>query len=217
MEEIGYRFSSSSRSHYALDSFILNYTNHYGNRDNIKIEINYIDRLHIFNYNNVNINNHIININNVIRVLEKHELFGSKLTALISRCKPRDLYDIYSLIHSDIKLDLNLLKKCAIFYNCVGGSADLLENTFFLLDNIDYSIIRQYLKPVISKKEKFDYRIAVVEVKQFLKDLFVFTNDEKKFIQDFKNKIYNPHLLFEKEIADKIIDHPMAQWKIITK
>ena len=42
-----YFISKDAREHYALLSFIFSYINNAGNRDNIKIEINFMDRCHI--------------------------------------------------------------------------------------------------------------------------------------------------------------------------
>ena len=38
---------SDVREHFALTSFLFNYINNAGNHDNIKIEINFLDRCHV--------------------------------------------------------------------------------------------------------------------------------------------------------------------------
>ena len=43
----GYALSDASKYHYALDSYVFQYQNNGGNRDNIKVEINFLDRAHI--------------------------------------------------------------------------------------------------------------------------------------------------------------------------
>ena len=43
----GYMLSTKSKSYYALDSFVYEYTNCGGVKDNLKIEINYILRCHV--------------------------------------------------------------------------------------------------------------------------------------------------------------------------
>ena len=48
MQEEGYHLSESSRYSHSLDSFLFQYQNAGGNRDNIKVEINYSLRSHIF-------------------------------------------------------------------------------------------------------------------------------------------------------------------------
>lgn len=44
----GYHLSPSSRNPHTLDSWVFNYTNAGGNKDVIKIEINYSARCHLF-------------------------------------------------------------------------------------------------------------------------------------------------------------------------
>lgn len=43
----GYSISDKSKEHFALDSYVLNFINNAGNRDNIKVEINYLNRVHL--------------------------------------------------------------------------------------------------------------------------------------------------------------------------
>lgn len=42
-----YSLSPQSKRYFALDSAVFQYINNAGNRDNIKIEINYLDRKHV--------------------------------------------------------------------------------------------------------------------------------------------------------------------------
>lgn len=46
MWQEGYSLADS-RDHFALTSFLFNYINNAGNRDNIKVEINFLDRCHV--------------------------------------------------------------------------------------------------------------------------------------------------------------------------
>ncbi|MCC8103095.1 MAG: nucleotidyl transferase AbiEii/AbiGii toxin family protein [Clostridiales bacterium] len=48
MESEGYSLSSASRFSFSLDAFLYQYRNSSGNRDNIKIELNYSLRAHLF-------------------------------------------------------------------------------------------------------------------------------------------------------------------------
>ena len=70
------------------------------------------------------------------------------------------------------------------------------------------------LKPVLSKAERIDPVSAVKRIKEYLIGLLVFTDEERLFVERFKQKTYAPALLFpDKEIIDRISRHPMAQWK----
>ena len=48
MEINNYTLSNESKTRHALDSFVFTYNNNFGNKDNLKIEINYMNRTHIY-------------------------------------------------------------------------------------------------------------------------------------------------------------------------
>ena len=91
----GYNLSQKSKSYHALDSFVYEYTNSGGVRDNIKIEINYMLRSHIFSVKRREVklpwNQERLTVLSVAPL----EIFASKTVALLTRTAPRDLYDIY--------------------------------------------------------------------------------------------------------------------------
>lgn len=93
-----YILSIKSRFHHSLDSLIFEYMNLGGSKDNIKIEINYSLRTHIYPLETRKIVPdelfHSINILCINRI----ELIASKLVALINRKTARDLYDISNFI-----------------------------------------------------------------------------------------------------------------------
>lgn len=55
MWQEGYSLADS-RDHFALTSFLFNYINNAGNRDNIKVEINFLDRCHVLPLEKKNVN-----------------------------------------------------------------------------------------------------------------------------------------------------------------
>lgn len=85
---------TKSKTSHSLDSIIFTYVNTAGISDNIKIEINYSMRVHIFplSYRQVQTGG-ILKEFKVLSV-EGTELFGSKIKALLDRTAPRDLYDV---------------------------------------------------------------------------------------------------------------------------
>ena len=210
----GYALSDAGKYHYALDSYVFQYQNNDGNRDNIKVEINFLDRAHILPLSKTKIAAFGYNGEAEIAVLNLYELYGSKFAALIGRSKPRDVYDVYGAIECDLFSDKDLLKKCFVFYNCIGGEADILENDLSIIDGVTNKDYTRMLKSVLSKAERFDPVSAVKRIKEYLIGLLVFTDEERLFVERFKQKTYAPALLFpNKEIIDRISRHPMAQWK----
>jgi predicted nucleotidyltransferase component of viral defense system len=212
----GYTLSPNAKNPHSLDSWAFYYQNAANNRDNIKIEINYSMRHHIYP---VNITQTKIGFlpSTEIRAIYPIELFGSKIKALIERTAARDLYDVYNMISNLVftEEDLNMLRKSILFYLAIGGSnPPKLEYNFDTIDKLKFPQIRAHLIPVLRKSEQFDFEKAKKTVKEFLTALVVFTDKEKEFIEEFNNNNYVPELLFEdEEIIKRIKSHPMAIWK----
>ncbi|MFA7136405.1 MAG: nucleotidyl transferase AbiEii/AbiGii toxin family protein [Bacteroidales bacterium] len=212
-----YNLSPSTKNPHTLDSWVFYYRNVAGNKDNIKIEINYSMRNHVLPIIFYDVKLKDIPISISVRVLSPVELFASKIKALIERTAPRDLFDVYNMIENKViqENDYPLLRKIVLFYLAVGGSKPpSIEYDLDTLVNMNYFQIKRKLIPVLKKGDLFNFEKAKVEVKNFIDSLMILNEDEKKFVNQFRNKIYDPSLLFEnKEILERIISHPMAIWK----
>lgn len=216
MQSEGYALNPRSKNPHSLDSWAFNYTNAGGNRDNIKIEINYSMRQHILPV--VTRHPSISFLQDLpICIIDPLELFASKIKALLERTAARDLYDVSNLLHHPLQgtFDRNLLRKCVLFYMAVGGSHQPNEVCdLSAIDKLQFKQIRAQLLPMLRHSVFFDFNKAKNEVKEFLFPLLEFTEGEKEFIRFFNNKEYRPDLLFEDvDILKRISDHPMALWK----
>ena len=213
----GYALSPNTKNPHSLDSWIFYFQNSVGNRDSIRIEINYSMRNHIFPIEKRKINIDFLNIEYEINTLSTLELFGSKIKALIERSAARDLYDVqnmlkYNVIQSDKQ---DLLRKIVVFYLVVGAKKKVeLPNNFENINSLEYNQIRANLVPVLRKSERFDFETAKIIVKNYLSKLMILTDNEKLFIENFNKGNYQPNLLFEDEnIVERIKRHPMAVWR----
>lgn len=98
MGEEGYQLSKNSRFAHSLDAFHYLYQNSGGNRDMIKIELNYSLRAHILEPVQRRILPQAFDDGMTIQMLAPMEIFAAKGNALISRAAARDLYDWGNLI-----------------------------------------------------------------------------------------------------------------------
>lgn len=217
MDTNGYTSSPKSKNPHSLDSWVYDYINAAGNRDNIKIEINYSMRAHIFPAREMKIITEHFTSEYKIKCLNAIEIFGSKINALLSRAAARDLYDTYNMIRFGLfdEEEQDLLRKCVVFYAAV--SAKEINKNFetVAIDKITKYKIRTDLFPVITKKDAFDLDNVKESVKRFVVELMVLTPEEQEFLIRFENKEYVPDLLFnDKDIIDRIKRHPMALWKM---
>ena len=102
MSEQGYSLSETSRFSHSLDAFHYNYVNAAGNRDMIKIEINYSLRTHVFSSEDRLVVTDAFGEPIKVRTVATMEIFAAKTNALISRAAARDLYDFCNM--ADMKL-----------------------------------------------------------------------------------------------------------------
>lgn len=211
----GYRLSSGSKRHYALDSLVLEYTNLAGNHDNVKIDINYLDRKHILPLNTMQIDVFDMQSETPIRVLAKEELYASKISALISRGKPRDLFDVYFALKNNVIQNDALLRKCVLFYDSIGGDLNAVHAQRFDFESLTWRDCQRMLFPLLQKKSDFHFENAIAAVAAFLRELFQFDENELKYAECFERKDYRPELLFGPSLeADAVEDHPVALWRM---
>lgn len=212
----GYSKNPKTKNPHSLDSWVYDYMGASGNRDNIKIEINYSLRSHVLEAEERPIITEHFTSEYKVKSLAPIEIYGSKINALLSRAAARDLYDTRNMIHFSLfdKSEEELLRKCVVFYAAV--SAKDLNKTFDTkaIDSITQRKIKTDLLPVIKRKDDFELESAKKLVKEYISDLMVLTSEEKEFLDRFENGEYIPELLFDdKEILERIKNHPMAIWK----
>lgn len=222
MQNEGYALSLQSKFHYSLDSFVFKYTNLADNPDNIKIDINYTNRIHVLEPIIAQINHKLFN-DVEVGMLSELELYATKVNALISRTMPRDLYDTY-LIAKEEKIDkknYDFFRKLIIFYfalsNNEGDFHETLKLAQIKLDKTTFFMIKKTLIPVLSKQEAFDINHAVKAVSRFLNDVFQITEEENQFIKHAHAKDFKLELLFEPSLAVKLKNHPRILWLVKNK
>lgn len=212
----GYVLSPKSKNYHALDSFVYEYVNCGGVRDNLKIEINYMLRCHARPVARREVklpwNEEILTVLSVAPL----EIFASKTVALLTRTAPRDLYDMHNMVRYGLfdESEEEEFRKCAVFYSAIGAARPPEK---FELDNIgkvSSQQIKRDLVPVLRKGERFNLDTVQKEVREYLAAILVPTKEEKKFWQDFSEGRYCPELVFgqSNELAN-IAQHPMALWK----
>ncbi|MCE5225021.1 MAG: nucleotidyl transferase AbiEii/AbiGii toxin family protein [Porphyromonadaceae bacterium] len=211
----GYELSDRSKTFHSLDSFFFVYINSGGVRDNIKIELNYSLRCHLFPLVHKNVKMHgFLSAAEVLSVAPM-EIFAGKIVALLSRAAARDLYDINNMLNYGLfdEAEQDMLRRCAVYYSAVCG--DLVPETFDVgrIDSITKYQIKTGLFPVIRKTERFDLAAAQNRVKSYLAKLLVTAEAERSFWDAFRNKDYRPELLFDGEVLERVKNHPMALWK----
>ena len=207
-----YEISSKSRGSIILASRTYTFTNASHNKDNIKVEINFIDRIHICPSVRKQINYFEKEV--MVQTLQLEELFGMKICALIDRSKPRDLFDVNKLKENTVFINEDKLRKITVFYMSLDGIFDVNEHTFDSIMAIGQEDIKKELLPVLAKNTKFDLAGTKEEAISFLNDLLALTDNEKKYLEEFSKGNFDPYLLFEPIDAERASKHPMAKWRV---
>ena len=209
----GYSVSPKSRGSVALLSRMYQYTNSFGNTDYIKVEINFMDRVSIYPI----ILDTFQRFDKTIRIRTpiKEELYGMKICALIDRSRPRDLYDVDFLFHNFAAMDVEKLRKSAIFYLSLDGIFKIDDFLFRGVESIAQSDIKKELQPVLQKSEHFNFEESVSFVVSKLKELLQLSKDEKLYLSEFSNGKFDPSFLFNPTCAKRAKVHPMAKWRMM--
>lgn len=208
-----YEVSTKSRSSFALFSRIYRYENAFGNIDTIKVDINFMDRVHLYSYAISTVNYFDKTI--TIKTPAIEELFGMKINALIDRSKPRDLYDSVFLVDNMRLFDKNMLRKAIIFYLSLNNTFKIDKTSLDRINTINNKNIKAELLPVLKKNERIDLEETKEKVINSLSKLLVLSDSEKQYLDSFSKGNYNPSLLFGEPVASRATSHPMAKWRIM--
>ncbi len=212
----GYVLSSKSKNYHALDSFVYEYVNCGGVKDNLKIEINYMLRCHVLPVARREVklpwNEEKLTVLSVAPL----EIFASKTVALLTRTAPRDLYDMHNMVRFGLfdESEEAMLRKCTVFYSAIGAAQPPKK---FELDNIGKVSslqIKRDLDPVLRKGERFNLEFAQREVREYLASILVQTKEEELFWKAFSEGSYYPDWVFgDSNELRNVAKHPMALWK----
>lgn len=212
----GYTLSPKSKSPHSLDSFVYDYINSAGMKDNLKIEINYSLRSHVLPTQRIKMQSDILEGTFEVNTISPAEIYASKTVALLTRAAARDLYDMNYMIRYGLfdEKELEQYRKCVVFYLAIATETPPLKLDYSAIDTITPHKITTDLKPVIRDRDVFTLDSAKETVQRFLQDNLFITEKEAEFLKKFKSGHYRPEILFDdEEIINRVADHPMAKWK----
>lgn len=207
-----YEISSNYRSGFALFSKIYKYRNASGNIDTIKVDVNFMDRAHLYFplITTINYFNKVV----TLRTPAIEELFGMKINALIDRSKPRDLYDSVFVVNNFELFKKDMLRKAVVFYLSLNNIFEITNSSFDKIKTINHKSVKKELIPVLKKGEIFNLEETQKNVIELLEGLLILADKEKLYLSEFSKGNYNPSLLFDERTASNVKKHPMAKWRI---
>lgn len=212
----GYVLNAKSKNYHALDSFVYEYVNAGGVKDNLKIEINYMLRCHVLPVARREVKLPWSEDAFTVLSVAPLEIFASKTVALLTRTAPRDLYDMHNMVKFGLFDDseTDMLRKCAVFYSAIGAEKPPVRFELENIGNVSKQQIKRDLDPVLRRGERFALEDEQPKVKDYLASILIPTKKEEMFWKAFSNGNYYPDWIFgqTKELQN-ILNHPMALWK----
>lgn len=214
-ENMGYHISD--RRNFALDSKSLHYETVTGSLDKIKLDINYHSRCHVYPFV-------VSEVKLPFKQLDKHikvahlniiELFAGKIKAMYERCKPRDIFDIFTLAESGLlstKAERDALRKCTVFYSILGNASrqDLLRQDLNEIRKMPFQAFKTQLFPMLHTKMGHFYKDKLLDVAiDYLDNLMKLERQECEFIELFFKGDFRPELLFDEVISNNLKQHPV--------
>lgn len=212
-----------SKNVYALDSIVAEYIDIKGNIDNIKIEINYMNRVHILETKKIDVSTDVFKDKHLtIHCIHPIEIYAAKLCALLSRTTARDLYDVYTLSKYDLfdNAEKKLLKQCFMLEYIAVNDYKLKDMKINNIERLKKQDIKTKLLPTLKERNPRNSNVDEMKqaVREYLKDILVVDDNIKDFYDKFQKGIYEPELLFDnEEIIERIKEHPMIIWKLNNK
>lgn len=211
-----YVLSPKSKNYHALDSFVYEYVNAGGVRNNLKIEINYMLRVHVLPVARREVKLPWSQDKLTVLSVAPLEIYASKIVALLTRTAPRDLYDVHNMVKFGLfdESEEEMLRKCAVFYSAIGAERPPENFELDSVGRVSTMQIKRDLNPVLRKGEQFPLEEVQKEIREYLASVLVPTQKEVEFWKTFAQGEYLPKLVFGagRELAN-VEKHPMAIWK----
>ena len=197
-------------SSYIISRQSLQYQTTRNTKDQIKVEINYLDRIPLGNRDVKKFPSVFPDIPSFpIVTYSIEELTAQKLIACLDRSEPRDIYDLYIL--SKQKMSIQQTQTFAAIYFCM--SADINKPDISKIRDFDLRRIQQELRQFVRNNEKLDPKVIRENTSIFLEKILNFNKKQQKFIDTFfkENKILSKLL----DIDDmKLKQHPALLHKL---
>lgn len=215
-EQQGYELEEE-RDHHSEHSFILAYVNSAGNRDRIKFEVNYSERLPALDLEVYELRHPFDTLGDVsVLSYRPEELFAGKSRALVTRATPRDLFDVYLLASDTSTWDEGLYRRLLILYLLMTPE-DVRDVRTDRIANIDEREMKRFLFPLLRKGEDRPDLEEMKEVARTLIDrMLAFTEEEQRFLDMFYDEgRFDQGMLYgDLPVAPNLADHPVIVWRL---
>ncbi len=205
------------RAYHSEQSFVIAYNNSAGNRDRIKFEINFSERLPALDLRVFELQHPFEALGDVsVLSYRPEELFASKTRALVTRATPRDLFDVSLIASGAASYDEVLYRKLLIFYLCMTPEDVRMVRTDRIL-KVDERDVKRFLLPLLRKGGD---RPRLEEMKEMVRahldGMLDFTPEELRFLDEFydEGRFDQGALFGDIPVAPNLEEHPVIVWRL---
>ena len=208
-----YRIQDGTHEHALLELY-LNYRNHLGRDDRIEVEINFLMRVCVLPPGNRTAAKATNEAECQFPVLAIEELMAGKLKALIQRSHPRDLYDTYRFLKSQVPHNSHVLTKITTLFASTMDHDLRTYGTGRLDEAFSDKSLRDLLYPMLRSDDRPRAAEMLSVVRPLIREI-VGSKDSASFLDAMGRGEYRPDLLFpdQPEISARIANHPALVWK----
>lgn len=206
---------------HAGGKLVLRYESALGQGGNLEVDLNFMFRIPLWPV--VTLDSHFVGSYkaSAIPILDIHELAAGKLTALLARHAPRDLFDVH-LILSRGNLDHRRLRLAFVIY----GAMNRKDWRTVSVDDVDFEVdeLENLLLPLLRRDflQKFGPTTTWAvrlqdEIRQALQVVLPLEKSEREFMDRLLDhgEIAPSLLTVDKELAERIRIHPALAWKAL--
>lgn len=210
-EAWGYAVDVERRSYAGSKTRFL-YTNLHGQRDSIRVDLNYLMRLPLYGVERRELPG-IFELDGRVPALAVEDVYGGKLKALAARAQPRDLFDAARLFQGSVRPDMRRLRAAFLFY-CHMDDATLRLVDLGLAASLTDEEVRRTLHPMLRAGERPTAEQLKEAVIPRLEAMLDRSGDEVAYGAELAKGRHRPELLFgDLPVADGIAAHPAALWR----
>ena len=204
------------RATYGSTAWTLRYANLAGNRDSVKVEVNWLLRVPIWTPVRLTFRSAFPGDPVDVTVLSREEVVAGKVAALLDRAAPRDLFDVATLADHGATGDLDRLRRATTLLGTfhTNDFRRRLERAY--IDEVGDRELRNALWPTLRR----DFRPTVDQLKAsaepLLRDVLSLGDRESAYLTTFyEARRFDPLPLFDGTGATvDLPSHPMAAWRL---
>jgi len=204
------------RASYGATAWTLRYTNLAGNRDSIKVEVNWLLRVPIWTPQRLPFQSLFAEEPVHVVCLAPEEIVAGKFAALLDRGAPRDLFDVATLADLGAAGDPDRLRRATVLLGSF-QPPDLRQRLKSPLSpDISLREVRQTLWPTLRRGDQPTVDQLNASAEPLLREVLTLDERENAYLEAFyEQRRFDPMSLFEgTDARPDLPSHPMAQWRL---